>query len=280
MQIIRSVLSLRGWRGRQDSQIGKVGFVPTMGALHAGHLSLIQRARRSCRTVVVSIFVNPLQFGPKEDLKRYPRSVKADIALCQRAGVDVMWIPSQKDLYPTAFQTAVTLNQLTKRWEGEYRPTHFQGVATVLTKLFIVVRPNMAFFGQKDYQQYLVVKQLVKDLNLNVKIMLCPTVREPDGLALSSRNHHLPPECRRIAPVLYKALCAGKETIQEGRRSSERIVNAMSKIVHEESKVQTDYFVVCDPYTLEPLRKVKDGAVLLGAIRVGGIRLIDNLLVK
>ena len=193
--------------------------VPTMGALHPGHLSLIQRARRTCQTVVVSLFVNPLQFSPKEDLNRYPRPIKTDLDLCRQQGVDLVFLPTRQALYPGNFQTSVTVTQLTRRWEGEHRPTHFQGVTTIVTKLLNLLRPDRAFFGQKDYQQYVVVSQLVKDLNLEAKIVCCPTVRQRDGLAWSSRNQYISPTERAKGVVLYQALVAGRKAIREGRNS-------------------------------------------------------------
>ncbi len=191
MRVIHSVRNLHSWRRKQESLDGPIGFVPTMGALHDGHLSLMQRARKHCRTVVVSVFVNPLQFGEAEDLGRYPRSFHADRRLCQEAGVDLLFAPPPEEFYPANFQTTVTVNRLTRRWEGETRPTHFQGVTTVVTKLFCLVRPHRAYFGQKDYQQSLVVNQLIHDLNLDMRMIRCPTVRESDGLAVSSRNRYL-----------------------------------------------------------------------------------------
>ena len=195
-----------------------------MGALHPGHLALLQRARRSCKILVVSIFVNPLQFGPKEDLKRYPRALERDLDLCRMNDVDVVFMPSQKDLYPNCFQTGVSQRQLMQRWEGAHRPTHLHGVATVVTKLLNLVQPGKAFFGQKDYQQYLVIDQLVKDLNLDVKIVRCATVRDRDGLAWSSRNQYLGSTQRQQATILYKTLVAAREAINAGQRATKIIL--------------------------------------------------------
>jgi pantoate--beta-alanine ligase len=280
MRIIRSIRGLQTWRRKLNSQNTKIGFVPTMGALHDGHLSLIRQARKHCQNVVVSIFVNPLQFGPAEDLSRYPRTVKNDQALCREAGVDLLFRPSSADFYPKDFQTSVRVNQLRQRWEGEARPTHFEGVTTVVTKLLCQVRPNQAYFGQKDYQQLLVVKQLVLDLNIDTRIVCCPTIRESDGLALSSRNRYLSESQRHQAASLSAALRQGVQTIKQGTTNVRIIQNSMQKILRKIFGVKVEYLAVCDAETLEPLTRVKGHVVLLGAIQIGAIRLIDNLSVK
>ena len=280
MRIIQSIRGLQTWRRKQDSQHAKIGFVPTMGALHEGHLSLIRQARKHCQNIVVSIFVNPLQFGPDEDLSRYPRKVKSDHALCREAGVDLLFWPSSAEFYPKDFQTSVTVDRLSQRWEGEARPTHFEGVTTVVTKLLFLVRPNQAYFGQKDYQQLLVVKQLVQDLNIDTRIVRCPTVRESDGLALSSRNRYLSESQRHQAVSLSVALRQGAQAIKQGATIVRIIQNSMQEILRKISGVTVEHLAVCDAETLEPLTRVKGRVVLLGAIRIGGIRLIDNLLVK
>lgn len=251
-----------------------------MGALHPGHLALIQQARRSCETLVVSIFVNPLQFGPQEDLNRYPRSLKRDLDLCRKNAVDVLFMPGQNDLYPNQFQTTVSLGKLMKCWEGEHRPTHLQGVATVVTKLLNLVRPGKAFFGQKDYQQYLVIDQLVKDLNLEVKIVKCQTVRDQDGLAWSSRNQYLGLKQRQSSTILFKTLLAAREAIKSGQRSTKIILQDSLKRIASIPNTTIDYLAVCDAGTLEPVKVAKGDIVLLGAIRIGRIRLIDNLLLR
>lgn len=251
-----------------------------MGALHEGHVSLMQRARRQCDVVVVSLFVNPLQFGPSEDLSRYPRTFQADRQACQKVGVDLLFVPDGKEFYPQTFQTTVTVDRLTTRWEGAVRPTHFQGVTTVVTKLLNLVDPNRAYFGQKDYQQYVVIEQLVKDLNMPVKLVRCPTVREADGLAMSSRNRFLGKEERHQATLLYQALSAGKKAIASGERNGEKIQKAMGQVFKKQRNVSIDYLAVCDARTLEPLKRVDGQAVLLGAIRIGPVRLIDNVLIS
>ncbi|MCA9500466.1 MAG: pantoate--beta-alanine ligase [Nitrospirales bacterium] len=280
MRVIHSVRNLHSWRRKQESLDGPIGFVPTMGALHDGHLSLIHRARKRCRIVVVSVFVNPLQFGPAEDLGRYPRSFHADRRLCREAGVDLLFAPPPEEFYPSNFQTIVRVSHLTQRWEGEIRPTHFQGVTTVVTKLFCLVRPDLVYFGQKDYQQYLVVNQLIHDLNWDLRLIRCPTVRESDGLAVSSRNRYLSAHQRVQAGLLSKALREGGNTMRSGVRNVRAIQSRMKKILGSNPDVRLEYLAICDSKNLEPLTQVGGTVVILGAVRVGNIRLIDNLLVR
>ena len=251
-----------------------------MGALHPGHVALIQRARRACEVLVVSIFVNPLQFCPQEDLKRYPRSLRRDLDVCRKNDVDVVFIPHQRDLYPARFQTTVSLTRLMTRWEAEHRPGHLQGVATVVTKLLNLVRPGKAYFGQKDYQQYLVIEQLAKDLNLNVKVVRCPTVRERNGLALSSRNQYLTPKQRHHATILYHTLREARQAIKARSRPRKVILQEISGRITSIPHTTIDYFAVCDAGTLEPIQVPKGDMVLLAAIRIGTVRLIDNLLFR
>lgn len=280
MKVVRSPSALMQWRRALDREVVRVGMVPTMGALHDGHRALIRRARLTCDAVVVSLFVNPKQFGPKEDFARYPRAFRADAELCRRDGVDLLYAPSVDAMYPPGYQTAVTVRSVTRRWEGAARPHHFEGVATVVAKLLCAARPAVAFFGQKDYQQAVMVRQLVADLNLDLAVQICPTVREADGLALSSRNVYLDPSQRKAAPVLYAALRAGRDAIRRGVTSGTAITRVMKAVVSRERLAVPDYLAVCDVATLEPLRAVKGRAVLLGAIRIGTIRLIDNLFVR
>jgi len=251
-----------------------------MGALHEGHRSLIRHAHRMCDIVIVSLFINPLQFGPSEDLNRYPSQPHADQRLCRQEGVTAMFLPSHEEVYPTGFQTSVTVSHLTSRWEGECRPTHFRGVATVVTKLLNVVQPNVIFFGQKDYQQTLVITQLVKDLNLDVKVIMCPTRRESDGLAYSSRNQLLSSGLRKKAPLLYQALMTGEKAIHSGERSSVRILTLMKRTLLNTPPISIDYLAICRSKNLEPVTYIEDKIVMLGAIRLGKVRLIDNLLVR
>lgn len=280
MRTIRSVPAMAAWSAAFQRERVTIGLVPTMGALHAGHQSLIRKARLSCDAVVVSLFVNPRQFGPGEDLSRYPRPFKADAALCRAEGVDVLFAPPTPAIYPPGFQTSVAVRDVTRRWEGAKRPGHFEGVTAVLTKLFAIIRPGVAFFGQKDFQQTVVVRRLVEDLNLALRLVVCPTVRERDGLALSSRNRRLTPAQRRAAPVLHEALQAGRTAILRGVRFGSLISRAMQHVIATEPLMKADYLAVCDPETLEPLARVMKTAVLLGAVRLGRVRLIDNLLVR
>ncbi|MCE9537494.1 MAG: pantoate--beta-alanine ligase, partial [Nitrospirae bacterium] len=237
-------------------------------------------ARRRCDALVVSIFVNPTQFGPHEDLTRYPRPIAKDRALCREEGVDVCFEPTTEAMYPEGFQTVVTVPEIARRWEGEARPHHFPGVATVVTKLFGMVRPHLALFGQKDYQQAALIRQLVKDLNLGVAIEVRPTVREADGLAMSSRNVYLNTDERMIAPWLSRALRAGKQAIEGGMKNREAIERSMRKTIQQAPAIHVEYLAICDPDSLEPLTRVTRPAVILGAIRIGSIRLIDNLRVN
>jgi len=279
MRRIRTARAMRVWAEERHAAGDRIGFVPTMGALHEGHLSLIRAARRSTGAVAVSIFVNPLQFGPSEDLVRYPRALAQDLGLCRKESVDVIFTPKVAELYPPGFETTVTVIQLTRRFEGLSRPGHFEGVATVVTKLFNIVRPDRAFFGQKDYQQALVVRQLVKDLDLDTTISVCPTVREADGLALSSRNRFLSLPERRAATILYRALSAGRALIQQGERSARKVRQAMVRLIRSEPLSRLDYAAVADADMLEEFHVVRGRAVLLLAVRIGKIRLIDNMVV-
>ncbi|HSA64517.1 MAG TPA: pantoate--beta-alanine ligase [Nitrospira sp.] len=280
MKSIRSPLAMTAWSQHMRRKGGVIGLVPTMGALHEGHRALIRAARLQCDVVVVSIFVNPTQFAPTEDLAIYPRRITQDRALCRAEGVDICFEPTIMAMYPKGFQTVVTVPSLARRWEGESRPHHFDGVATVVTKLFGIVRPDLALFGQKDYQQCAVIRQLVKDLNLDIRLVVRPTVRERDGLAMSSRNVFLSPEERRVAPMLYHALLAGRRAIEAGMTDPDSVDALMRKVLGGEPAIQIDYLVLCDPDTLEPLTRIRQRAVILGAIRLGSVRLIDNLLVR
>lgn len=268
---------MAAWSLRLRREGVLVGFVPTMGALHEGHRALIRAARLRCDALVVSIFVNPTQFGPSEDLAQYPRPLANDRRLCREEGVDLCFEPSVAAMYPQGYQTMVTVPAIARRWEGDVRPHHFSGVATVVTKLFGMVRPDIALFGQKDYQQAAVIRRLVDDLNLGVGIIVRPTVREKDGLAMSSRNVYLSPEQRIIATTLYKSLRAGAEAIRKGMADVRAVQSAMAAVIEQEPALMVDYLVVCDPLTLEPLSSVASRAVLLGAVRLGSVRLIDNL---
>jgi len=280
MKIIRTPRSMTAWSEGLRREGVTIGFVPTMGALHDGHRSLIRAARLQCDALVVSIFVNPTQFAPTEDLTKYPRPIAKDRALCRAEGVDICYEPTARAMYPEGFQTTVTVSALARRWEGAARPHHFAGVATVVTKLFGMVQPHLALFGQKDYQQATLVRQLVNDLNLDVTILIRPTVRERDGLAMSSRNVYLSANERLIAPLLFQALQAGRQMIVGGKNDVAAIERIMQQTIEQESAIHVEYLAVCDPDSLEPLPAIAARAVLLGAVRLGSIRLIDNLLVN
>lgn len=279
MRIIRSPKAMTLWSAGLRREGVMIGFVPTMGALHDGHRALIRAARLQCDALVVSIFVNPTQFGPQEDLAKYPRPIAKDRALCRAEGVDVCFEPTAQTMYPDGFQTTVSLPTIARRWEGEVRPHHFSGVATVVTKLFGIVRPQLALFGQKDFQQSALVQRLVEDLNLGVEIVVRPTVREPDGLAMSSRNVYLSPQQRLVATTLYKSLRAGAEAIRSGITDGNAVRQTMVQIMSQEPSLSIDYLTACNPRTLEPLSSIMSRTVLLGAIRLGPVRLIDNLVV-
>jgi len=279
MRRFQTVHAMRSWSQGLHREGVTIGLVPTMGALHEGHRSLIRAARLACDASAVSIFVNPLQFGPLEDFDRYPRSLAQDLRLCQSAGVDAVFIPRAQEMYPPDFETAVSVQRLTRRYEGLSRPGHFGGVTTVVMKFLNIVRPDKAFFGQKDYQQTVVVERLVKDLNLDTEIVVRPTVREPDGLALSSRNRHLSPEERKAATVLYRALSDGRELIRAGERSVKKVEAAMTRLIWAEPLARLDYLAVADPITLDEVRSVRGRVVLLLAVWIGKSRLIDNLIV-
>ena len=264
MKIIRTPRSMAAWSERFRREGVTIGFVPTMGALHDGHRSLIRAARLQCDALVVSIFVNPTQFSPTEDLSKYPRPIARDRALCREEGVDVCFEPTARTMYPDGFQTTVTVPTLARRWEGEARPHHFAGVATVVTKLFGIVQPHLALFGQKDYQQAALVRQLVHDLNLGVTIQMRPTVRERDGLAMSSRNVYLNADERRIAPLLSQALRVGRQMIVGGMRDVAAIERIMRQTIEQAPTIHVEYLAVCDPDNLEPLSVVAARTSTLG----------------
>jgi pantoate--beta-alanine ligase len=265
-------------RREQDQTIG---LVPTMGALHDGHLSLVREARRMCDVVVVSVFVNPTQFGLDEDFARYPRDLTKDAARLTDYNVDYIFAPSIEEIYPKDFSTYVTVGGISEQLEGAARPGHFRGVATVVSILLNIVRPDFAFFGQKDAQQTIVVKRLVRDLAFETEVVILPTVREETGLALSSRNAYLSEDEKRAAPVLYRALSRAKEAYKAGERSGSRLAETVSATIAAEPLTQLDYVSVTDAETLEPLEKLDDRTVLIAlAVRLGKTRLIDNIVIN
>ncbi len=257
-----------------------LGFVPTMGYLHDGHLSLARRARAECKSVVASIFVNPTQFGPSEDLSKYPRDLERDLRLLEQAEVDLVWTPTPEIMYPPGYQTWVEVEKVSQGLEGAQRPGHFRGVTTVVTKLFNAVQPQKAYFGQKDAQQAAVIRQMTRDLNFPIEIVVCPIVREPDGLALSSRNVYLSPDQRKAATVLSRALAAAKYAYESGERHAHLLRQAMRGVLDQESLARTQYVSCADAETLEELQGEVTGKVLLSmAVFFGKTRLIDNLVV-
>ena len=255
---------------------GPVGFVPTMGFLHAGHISLVRRARDECKSVVVSIFINPTQFGPNEDLSKYPRDLDRDLRLLEEAGADLVWTPTPEVMYPPGFQTWVEVQEMTQPLEGAQRPGHFLGVTTVVAKLFNAVQPTKAYFGQKDAQQAAVIRQMVRDLNFPIEIVVCPIVREPDGLAMSSRNVYLDTEQRKAATVLYRALSAAKDAYEKGERDAEKLRRMMKEVIEREPLAQMQYVSCADYDTLQELDKVTGKILLSMAVFIGKTRLIDN----
>ncbi len=258
-----------------------VGLVPTMGALHAGHLSLVDQARADNLTVAVSIFVNPTQFGDKKDLEKYPRDMEGDLELLRRHGVDLVYAPSVEEVYPEGFNTWVDVGPLAAKLEGLHRPGHFRGVATVVSKLFNVMRPDRAYFGQKDGQQVVVIQKLVLDLDMGVEVVVMPTIRDADGLAMSSRNIQLSPEQRAAAPVLHRALCQMYLMWSGGERDGSVLRDAAEMILESEPAVeQIDYVSVADMSTLEELQEVEGRVMVSGAVRMGAVRLIDNLVLE
>lgn len=257
-----------------------IGLVPTMGALHEGHLSLVRAARASCDTVVVSIFVNPTQFGPNEDFAKYPRTFEADCAALEREGVDLVFAPTTGEMYAPGATTFVEVADLSNRLDGASRPGHFRGVATVVAKLFNIVGPDRAFFGQKDAAQVAVLKKMVRDLNFPLELVVCPIVREPDGLAMSSRNRYLSPDERRQALALHRALDEMERLAKCGTTSADELIRAALAMLNREPLVRVDYCRVVDPDTLEDVADIRNGALLALAAFVGTTRLIDNLLLE
>ncbi len=257
-----------------------IGFVPTMGALHGGHLSLIRQARRDNDIVVVSIFVNPTQFGPQEDLKKYPRPLNKDLAVCRKEKVDFVFLPRSKDMYPKAFSTFIILEGLSDVLCGKSRPGHFRGVATVVAKLLNIVQPDILYLGSKDAQQAVIIKRMAKDLNIPVKIRVMPTVREKDGLALSSRNLYLSKDERKDALALPQALSLAKILVKNGARDSGRIISRMRKLVSNKKSAKIDYMEIVDPQNLKPLKKISGNCLIALAVWIGKTRLIDNIVIK
>jgi pantoate--beta-alanine ligase len=263
---------------RQVMRSGKsLGFVPTMGALHEGHLSLVQASKSRCDVTAVSIFVNPLQFAPSEDLAKYPRTLERDSAMLEQLGTELLFLPGVGEMYPAGAQTYVVVDELSGKLDGVSRPTHFRGVSTVVTKLFEIVRPDYAFFGQKDAAQVAVLRKLVSDLDMDVQVVVCPIVREKDGLAMSSRNAYLTPDQRRQALVLNRALLRVQAAANTGERNAARLREVGRSAIAEEPSARLDYFVVVDPNTLDPVADLSHGALVAVAAYFGTTRLLDNV---
>ena len=277
---MKTVISLSDLRTARLSLAGTVGLVPTMGYLHEGHLSLIRRAKEECDHVVVSIFVNPTQFGANEDLSKYPRDLERDLSLIKPLGVDLAWTPTPEIMYSTGYQTWVEVDAVTRPLEGSMRPTHFKGVTTVVAKLFNSVQPHKAYFGQKDAQQAAVIRQMTRDLNFPVDVIVCPTVREADGLAMSSRNKYLEGADRKAAAVLFRALSAAKDAYEGGERSAEVLRGKMKEVLASEPRATVQYVSCADYDTLEELDVVKGKALLSIAVLLGKTRLIDNFVLE
>ncbi len=280
MKIVRDIAEMQQLAETYRQEGKRIGFVPTMGYLHEGHLSLMRQARPRCDVLVVSIFVNPTQFGPNEDFERYPRDFERDERLCRQEGVDVVFYPTAEAMYPQPYRTYVNVEQLTETMCGASRPGHFRGVTTVVTKLFHIVKPHLAVFGQKDYQQSLVIRQMVRDLNFDITIVVAPIVREADGLAMSSRNNYLTQEERQQALVLYRSLRKAEELIEQGEQDAARILEAMQQIIAGAPDARIDYIVIVDGDTLEPVTRVKDNTVIALAVFIGNTRLIDNTIIR
>ncbi|MTI82160.1 MAG: pantoate--beta-alanine ligase [Firmicutes bacterium] len=281
MQIIKTVSEMRAFINGVRAQNKTVGLVPTMGYFHQGHLSLMENAKRQCDVVVTSIYVNPLQFGPKEDLASYPRDLQRDTEMAKTVGVDAIFTPEDKEMYPGGFDTTVVMGEtLTNKLCGSRRPGHFTGVATVVIKLFNIAQPDRAYFGQKDAQQVLVINRMVQDLNINVEVVSVPIVRENDGLAMSSRNIYLTPAQRRVAPILYQSLLQAKEEVEKGQRDATFIYSIVADKIKSEPLAEVDYVELYSYPDLKSIGTLKEKALLAVAVKFGGARLIDNIILE
>ena len=279
MFIAKTIAEARAAVAKLRAEKKCIGLVPTMGALHEGHISLVRAAKAHCNAVVATIFVNPTQFAPGEDLEKYPRTFEADCTALEKEGVDVLFAPEASEMYPSGASTVVEVEGISDRLDGQSRPGHFRGVATVVAKLFNIVEPNHAFFGQKDAAQVAVLRRMVRDLNFNLELVVCPTVREPDGLALSSRNRYLSPEQRQQALVLSRALRGVEAEVGAGVVESEPLIDAGLAVLADEPEIRVDYFRIVDPETLEEVADVTEGALVAVAAVVGPARLIDNVVI-
>jgi pantoate--beta-alanine ligase len=280
VETIRTIAWMKELARQARSENRVVGLIPTMGALHEGHLALVKRAKRECSQVITSIFVNPKQFGPNEDLTKYPRTFDADAEKLAAAGVDAIFAPEPTDVYPRGFNTYVNVEGFSELLEGRSRPGHFRGVATVVLKLFEIVQPHFAYFGRKDAQQVRIITQMTRDLNLNTQIVVCPIIREPDGLALSSRNAYLKPGERKAATILHRALSAARDELAAGVRDALQLQTTLRKVLQAEPLAEVDYAEIVDADTFEPVVRVARPCYAVLAVFVGKTRLIDNLLIE
>jgi len=274
MQVVKTIPEIRALRQKLS---GTVGFVPTMGYLHEGHMALVKQAKIENSAVVASIYVNPTQFGPREDFSAYPRDLNRDLELLRKGRADIVFVPSDDEMYPLEFSSWVDVEKVTGRLEGASRPGHFRGVATVVAKLFNIVQPTRAYFGQKDAQQVMVIKRMVADLNMNLEVVVVPTVRESDGLAMSSRNIYLSPKERQAATILFKALTLARQLRQGGEKDAEKIRRQMTALIQKKPLAQIDYISIADAETLEELNLIDRPALASLAVRIGKTRLIDNI---
>ena len=277
MKVIKKIREMQRIADGARREGKVIGLVPTMGYFHEGHLSLMREARRESDLLVVSIFVNPTQFGPGEDFESYPRDLKRDLRLAKRMEVDVIFSPDIKEMYPEGFLTYVEVGEIGSILEGTARPGHFRGVATVVAKLFHAIKPHKAYFGQKDFQQTVVIRKMAEDLDMDVKIIVLPTIRERDGLATSSRNVYLKEEERKVAPILYKSLKLAEKLIKEGERDSKRIMGKMKELIEKEKLIKLEYIAITDPETLKEIKRIKKKTNISLAARIGRARLIDNI---
>ncbi len=280
MKVYRSIISLTKKVCETKLQGKTIGLVPTMGFLHEGHMSLIRKAREDTDCVIVSIFVNPVQFGPKEDFKKYPRGLKRDLGLCEKENADIVFAPKTEEMYPENYATYVNVEKITDTLCGAFRPGHFCGVVTVVAKLFNIIMPDIAYFGQKDSQQIVVIKKMAEDLNMSVRIKAMPIVREKDGLAMSSRNAYLNQEERIQAQSIYKSLKLAKELFNNGERNSGKIINKMKQIINKQSEAKIDYIKAVDAKDLKDIKKISGKALVTIAVWFGKTRLIDNIVIK
>ena len=280
MQVFDTVSGLRALLAAHRTAGKRIGLVPTMGYLHAGHMSLVQTARHECDVVVLSIFVNPKQFGPQEDFATYPRDMEGDLRQASEAGVDAVFAPSVEEMYPSGFLTEVIVHELTAPLCGASRPGHFNGVTTVVAKLFNIVGPDRAYFGQKDYQQVTILRKMATDLCMPLEVVTCPTVREPDGLAMSSRNAYLNPAERQAALVLSRTLRLAEEHLAQGERQGARLTAVLRDCIAKEPLARIDYVAVCDPQTLQEVEQISENVLVALAVYIGKTRLIDNTVLR